>query len=218
MPAIGNSQRASREAPACSQAAYGCRTRMDEVCRNALRRVLLPRQPRAFPRRAESSQQCVDGQRDDAQHGDLAQRIQGTEVDGITLITFAPPPPGSAWSRKNGEMLSGAGRVSIAYEAPPCRRRVTSASTRSRVRRARARSDGRASSGTVRAWAASAARAGTERGDDLDDELRQCEIGRGEPYERQADDETDDAEHRQRSEAMKRRLPCSGDRARDADD
>jgi len=54
--------------------------------------------------------------------------------------------------------------------------------------------------------------------DDLDDKLRQCEVRRREPYERQADDETDDAEHRQRSEPVIRRLPCSSDRARDADD
>ena len=49
--------------------------------------------------------------------------------------------------------------------------------------------------------------------DDLDDELRQREVGRREPDERQADDETDDAEHRERGEAMELRLPRRADRA-----
>ncbi len=81
----------------------------------------------------------------------------------ITLTTLVPPPSGSACSRKNGEMLCGALRVSIAYDSAARPPPASTASTRSRRRRHCARSRGARVVLQRSAWAASAGRAGTAR-------------------------------------------------------
>ena len=93
-------------------------------------------------------------------------------------------------------MLCGAGRVSIAYASAA---RPAPASTREHaVAAARASAHARAMRGSSRST-----RFGSQRRPSRNstvvttstDELRQREVGRREPDERQADDQADDAEH-----------------------
>ena len=171
----------------------GGRARIDEVGRDiGQQQALLPRRLDALARRPEAPQQRVHGERRRRASTVISPIVsKPRKSTSMTLTTLLPPPSGSARSRKNGEMLCGAGRVSIAYDE---RREAAAGDDREHqvapAPNPRARGDARVVGLDALRQPAQAEQE-QHGGDDLDDELRQREVGRREPHEREADDEPD---------------------------
>ena len=91
--------------------------------------ALLLGQPDAVGRRTEPAQQGEDGERDDAEHGDLAQRVEAAEVDQDDVDDVACRRLRvGALEEEVARSLSGAGASSphrrcAAMPAPARRRR-----------------------------------------------------------------------------------------------
>ena len=173
----------------------------------------------AFGRRAEPPQQGVDGQRDDAEHGDLAEGVEAAEVDQDDVH----------------DVGAAALRIGVLdEEAARCCRAPGGSSPRRRAPPIRPRGDrdGEVAdaipSDAARAYGSGAelldalgepAQAEQEqhRGHGLDDKLRQREIGRRQPHEADAGDEARAAEQDQRRQAMELGLVGGAERAGDPD-
>ncbi len=146
-------------------------------------------------------------------------RVEAAEIDQHHVDHVRCRRPRAARGRgSNGEMLCGAGRVSIAYDK---RRHAGAGEDRehqvARAPNPRARGDARVIGLDALRQPAQAEQEQHD-GDDLDDELRQRKVGGGEPHEREANDEADDCEHRERGEAMVFRLPRGRHGAHHADE
>jgi hypothetical protein len=178
-------------------------------------RALLVRQAHRLAGRTESSQQRVHGERDDGQDHAFAERVEAAEVDEDHVHDVPSASVGQrALEKEGGRPL---GKVS---RRDRVRERGHSPADRDRdaeVARPPAR---RIRPGTpaVPAWQPPEAEEHEQGRHDLDRELRQREVRRGVPAERDDDRDAGDAGEHERAEPVAARTPGLADGGRGAED
>ena len=144
--------------------------------------------PRALRRRSEPTQQCVNGERDRAEHRNFAQRVEATKVDDDHVDDVASATaPATHVREKMAPALRPAGRVMIAKAERGDAR--TDCNGKRKVPRAAGARLQRLASRFVELNPPrhpSQSQQQQHRRDDFDRDLRQGQIGRREPSEGQA--------------------------------
>ncbi|MPM76223.1 hypothetical protein SDC9_123220 [bioreactor metagenome] len=169
--------------------------------------------------RAEAAQQCIDGERDDAQHNDLAKGVEAAEVDQhhvdhVGAAAFGQGALQEEGGSAFGERAAhhGVGQPGHTTASAHGDHEVTRAACAGAHRGVVGQRDGLITLGQP-----AQTQQNQDGGDDLHHQLRECQIRRREPQEGEHRGQARAAHQRQRGQAVVLGLPCGRQRTGRAD-